>query len=79
MVDNHVMNTHQNTIVVFGTINILSSENYFTQAVLRKSGFCFWLVKYCHQASLGENKIWTLFQVDGLTLTMKICQKNFLI
>ena len=35
----------------------MSRKNYFIQAVLRKRGFSFRLVKYCVQASLGENKI----------------------
>ena len=36
---------------------VLSSNNYFIHAVLRKRGHCLRLVKYCVQTSLAENKI----------------------
>lgn len=35
----------------------MSSDNYFIQAVLRKRVHCLPLVRFCVQASLGENKI----------------------
>ena len=43
---------------------LLSSDNYFIQAVLRKRGHCLRLVRYCVQDRLGESKI----QIDLLSL-----------
>ena len=65
---------------------VLSSNNYFIQAVLRKRGHCLRLVKYCIQDNLGENKIQidllsldpvSCRRVDGLTFLMKMSQKRF--
>ena len=65
---------------------VLSSNNYFIQAVLRKRWHCLRLVKYCVQDNLGENKIQidllsldpvSCRRVDGLTFLMKMCQKRF--
>ena len=65
---------------------VLSSNNYFIQAVLRKREHCLRLVKYCVQDNLGENEIQidllsldpvSCRRVDGLTFLMKMSQKRF--